>query len=121
MLFRSGSRLSKECNDSDVLTLNGCTATCVPDPCNVLKDNEETALVTCGTASCPNGSHFEAIGNTQGCTNGEKTSFVPTPAPITSINGCSALLKSGLAVPTSAKIKLSEAYRRLPYIYNTKS
>ena len=113
------------CADDETMELNGCTATCITDPCKPFKDQEATGLVTCGTASCPSPTTFE--GNAQigmGCTGGAKTQIIPNPSASAVINGCAATLKAGQAVPTSAKIKTSAAgsssttsYCNATYVY----
>lgn len=113
------------CADDETMELNGCTATCVSDPCKPFKDQESVGLVTCGTASCPSPTTFE--GNAQigmGCTGGAKTQIIPSPSASAVINGCAATLKAGQALPTSAKIKTSAAgssstmsYCEATYVY----
>lgn len=105
----AGEVLNHVCSDGEKFELIGCTAQCVSDPCNSLKDTEESAIVSCGSASCPSGSVFQCSGGSCACSGGNKALFIAQPLPITSINGCSAVLKPQTIVPNSGKVKLSAA------------
>lgn len=101
------SKQTHTCPSGETFKLTGCTAECIPDPCKALKDQEETALVSCGTVTCPDGATIVASGSSAYCSNGKKAVGAVSPAPIATINGCSAALKPLISPITSVKVKSS--------------
>ena len=101
----AGEVLNHVCSNGEKFELIGCTAQCVADPCNALKDNEEVALVSCGTVTCLDGGTIVGSGSSAYCSNGKKAVGVFVPAPIATIGGCSAALKPLTSPITSVKVK----------------
>lgn len=51
----AGFVMTKECGANDQIVLDGCTATCVADPCAVKKGQRENISTQCGTLTCSKG------------------------------------------------------------------
>lgn len=126
----AGSGLSKVCQDYEKLELNGCTATCVPDPCKQLEalNGTFTRLVTCGTATCQSPGVFSTSGGSMGCTVG-RALFLPAPqsSATNPANSCSGSLVSDF-VPSEPKVKptadgqsSAQAYCAAQYKYSGSS
>ena len=52
----SAQKMTHTCNDGEKFELIGCTAQCVADPCNALKDQEFSGASACGSFSCNTGT-----------------------------------------------------------------
>jgi FlaG/FlaF family flagellin (archaellin) len=95
----AGSRLSKECNDSDVLTLTGCTATCAPDPCMAKKGQTVELEEVCGLSQCPTGATFSTTEQVCKKPNGATVPAlsvysIPAAGQTESFEGCEVVSQS---------------------------
>jgi len=89
------TRNSKICQDGEKFELIGCSATCVPDPCAALKDQEFDGSGECGSFTCPNGGLVVASGSTSYCTKGAPTlSYAPPQLAVNIRNSCAGNYKS---------------------------
>lgn len=79
-----------QCSQGEQFVLNGCTATCIPDPCQAFKDQEFTTYSSCGSWSCPNNGTMQNGTCTNGKTNLLKSA--PVGATVDKTNQCSGLL-----------------------------
>lgn len=89
----AGSRLSKECEGNDQITLQGCVATCAPDPCMAMKDKTVELEEICGLSQCPTGSTFstteKVCKNSKGATVPAQSVYsIPAAGQTESFQGC---------------------------------
>ncbi len=81
----AGRRISKSCSDGETLKLQGCTATCVADPCAPLKGQEFSGLGVCGSFSCSDGG----VVQNGSCSKGQMTqSTGQAPQSMIDTNQC---------------------------------
>lgn len=105
--FNKYTKQSKICKDGEKFVLDGCTASCVVDPCKQLQGLQFTKSdVQCGTASCPSGSVFDGSASGMYC-KPSKGLISPAPAQsaVDPATACAGTLDN--VAPSSFKIKSS--------------
>lgn len=88
------------CPDNTKISLRGCTASCVADPCLDKRGQREAVSVECGTASCASGVTVAVGGSSFACSVGAATFTPKSPTGDAVKDSCEMIGISSSSPPT---------------------